>query len=197
MDKVVVKVKLNEDDVVEFHKAHYSRLVKPKMRYVIIIVIALMFIINVIIDITSGMFVSITSGLLAAILIVLLGTPLMFRYSARRNLRTNKMLMSEHTYTFTKDSIDSVSEHGRLNTTWDTMHDFREAKGHFLFYIGNNQAFMIPKRCFEGDEKESTFVREWASSIPKPKKRLNILRISMGVILVIIVILFIILMILN
>jgi len=196
MDKVVVDVTLNEDDVVEFQKAHYSRRVKPGMRYSILATISVLFIVNLVLDITSGKYITITSGLLAAILIVLLGTPLMFRFSAKKGLKTNKMLMAEHTYTFTKDGIASVSEHGKLDTEWATMYEFRESKNNFLFYIGNNQAFMIPKRYFD-DSAKLALVREWAAVIPEPKKPFNLLFITMGVTLAIIVFLFIILIIIN
>lgn len=197
MNSVAVDVKLNEEDVVEFQKAHYSRKVKPGMRNAIIIIIAVLFIFNVIIDITSGSYFSITAALLGIILIVLLGTPLMFRVSAKKGLKTNKMLMAEHRYVFTRDKVASVSEHGSLDTNWDTMFEFRELKNHLLFYIGNNQAFIVPKRCFE-DETQIDFVRECAKkSIPKTKKPLNLLLVSMGITLAIIIILFIIIIVIE
>ncbi|MFO7611990.1 MAG: YcxB family protein [Clostridia bacterium] len=194
MDKVVVDVKLNEKDVFEFQKAHYARSVKPGMRYAIIAILSVLFITNIALDILSGNFISITALLLGLTLFIIAGTPLMFRLTARKGLRTNKMLMAEHTYTFTADGISSVSENHTMNAKWDAMHEFRETRDHFLFYVGNNQAFLVPKRVFENDEARLGFVRQCAAVIPKPKKPFPLLKITMAVTFGFVVLMFILLL---
>ncbi len=196
MNSVVVDVKLNEEDVVEFQKAHYSRRIKPAMRYTIIIIVAVLFVFNVVLDIISGNLFSLTAALLGLILIFLLATPLMFRLTAKKGLKSNESLMAEHRYVFTKTSVATVSEQGNLDTKWDEMHELRELKNHFLFYIGNNKAFMVPKKCF-ADEAQMDFVRNCAKAIPIPKKPFNLLFVTMGVTLAIIVILFIIIVLME
>jgi len=197
MEKIVFDVKLNEDDVVEFQKAHYSRLVKPGLRYSLIAIIAVLFVINVILDIQSGYYYSLTGALLGIILIVLLVTPVAFRFSAKKSLKTNKMLMATHTYTLTEDEISSFSENNSMNIKWNDLYDFRESKNHFLFYISNNQAFLIPKRFLNNNEQNLLLIRNCVKNISKPKKSFNLFKITMAVSMGIVVLLFIIMIILN
>lgn len=197
MEKFTVDVKLNEDDIVEFQKAHYSKLVKPVMRYSLIGIIAVLFIINVILDVQSGYYYSLTGALLGIILIVLLSIPLAFRLSAKKSLRTNKMLMATQTYTFTENTVSSFSENHTISTKWSDMYDFRESRNHFLFYISNKQAFLIPKRLLMSDDQKLSFIRKCAENIPKPQKTLNLFKITMAVSMGIVVLLFIIMIILN
>lgn len=196
MNNLEVKVKLNEEDIYEFQKEHFSRLVKPGLRISIIIAAALMFIANLVMDFTAGGTPSITAVFLGVILIILLGTPLMFRMSSKRGLKSNEMLKAEYTYTINTKTISSVSENTSMNSRWDMMHDFRDSKVNFIFYIANNQAFLIPKRCF-ANEQEIEFVKECSKAIPVRKKKINLFKISMMVSLGITIVLFIILMIIT
>lgn len=197
MDNIVVDVTLNENDIFEFQKAHYARMVKPGIRIAMIVIIAMLFLVNVIVDLVTGAIISLTAVLLGLILLVILGTPVMFRMSARKSLKTNKMLLATQKYTFTAESISSVSEFNQMNVRWDALHDFQESSEHFLFYSGNNQAFLIPKRAFSEDEAKLQFIRECAKVIPKPKKQFNLFKLAIGISLGLAVIMFIILMIVS
>lgn len=196
MKQVEIKVKLNENDIVEFQKAHYSKSVKPGLRYTLIAIIAVLFVINLIIDIQNGYYYSLTGALLGIILIVLLSTPLAFHLSAKKSLKTNKMLMATHTYTLNEESISSVSETSSMNSKWSDMYDFRESRNHFLFYISNNQAFLIPKRLFNNNE-ELSFVRKCTEKIQKPQKSFNLFKVTMMVSMGIVILLFIIMILLD
>ncbi len=104
MDKVVVEVELNEKDVIEFQKAHYAKLISPRMRYSIISIVAVLFIINVVMDIISGTYVSMTAGMLLVIMLVVLGTPVLLRMNAKSSLKSNKMLLAKTDLYFHKRS---------------------------------------------------------------------------------------------
>jgi len=197
MDNVVVEVELNEKDVMEFQKAHYAKLISPRMRYTIIAVVAVLFIVNLIMDIISGKYISMTAGMLFVILIVILGTPVLLCMNAKSSLKSNKMLLAKQTYTFTKETISSFSKISSSDTKWDKMNEFRESKNHFLFYIGRNQAFLVPKSCLENDEAKMAFIRECAKAIPKPEKKFNLFKVVMTVSLILTVIMFIIILILT
>lgn len=197
MDNVVVEVELNEKDVIEFQKAHYAKLISPRMRYAIIAVVAVLFLVNLILDIISGKYISMTAGMLFVILIVILGTPILLRMNAKSSLKSNKMLMVKQTYTFTKDTISSFSDISSLDTKWDKMNEFRESKNHFLFYIGRNQAFLVPKSCMENDVSKMAFIRECAKAIPSPEKKFSLFKVVMTVSLVLTVIMFVIIVILT
>jgi len=197
MEKVVVKVELNEKDVMEFQKAHYAKLISLRMRYTIIAVVSVLFIVNVVMDIISGSYISMTAGMLLVILFVILGTPILLRLNAKSSLKSNKMLLAKQTYTFTKDIIASLSDSSTLDFKWEEMNEFRESKNHFLFYVGRNQAFLVPKRCLENDETKMVFIRECAKAIPNAEKKFNLFKIVMTVSLILTVIMFIIILILT
>lgn len=197
MEKVTVEVELNEKDVVEFQKAHYSKLISPRMRYTIIAVIAVLFIVNVVMDIISGIYISMTSGMLFIILLVIFGTPLLLRMNAKSSLKTNKMLLAKQTYTFTKEKISSISEFNSLDSKWDKLSEFRESKNNFLFYIGRNQAFLVPKRCLGNDDEKNDFIRDCANAIPIAEKKFNLFKVVMTISLILTVIMFIIILLIT
>jgi len=197
MDKVEVEVELNEKDVIEFQKAHYAKLISPRMRYTIIGIIAVLFIINVAMDIISGTYVSMTAGMLLVILLVILSTPVLLRMNAKSSLKTNKMLLAKQTYTLTKETIASISEFNSLDSNWIQLSEFRESKNHFLFYIGRSQAFLVPKRCLDNNEDKMAFIRECTKAIPAPEKKFNLFKVVMIVSLILTVIMFIIIVIIT
>ena len=197
MDKVVVEVELNEKDVIEFQKAHYAKLISPRMRYTIIAVVAVLFIVNVVMDIISGTYVSMTAGMLLVILLVILGTPVLLRMNTKSSLKSNKMLMAKQTYTFTKETIAYISDFNSLDSRWDKLSEFSESKNHFLFYIDRNQAFLVPKRCLENDTRKLAFIRECTNAIPAAEKKFNLFKVVMTVSLILTVIMFIIIVILT
>ena len=117
MDKVIVEVELNEKDVMEFQKAHYAKMISPRMRYAIIAVVADLFLINVVMDILSGSYISMTAGMLLVILFVILGTPLLLRVNAKSSLKSNKIVYGYSHQALLTDRLSLTPSHRTASTT--------------------------------------------------------------------------------
>lgn len=83
----------------------------------------------------------------------LLLTPLSFYSNSKRQMLSNPIFKHKITYTFSDKGMDVSQYVNSSSLSWDDIIMVSENKKSLLFYINNEQAFILPKRMIESAEE--------------------------------------------
>lgn len=80
-------------------------------------------------------------------------TPLSLYSNAKRQMLSNPIFKHSITYTFTDEGMDISQYVNSTTLKWDMIKKVRETSKSLLFYINEEQAFILPKRMIESIEE--------------------------------------------
>lgn len=75
----------------------------------------------------------------------------------KRQFTTRRDLQETIHYTFNAEGIQEQSPSSISQTRWTNLYRAVETGHSFLLYIGENQMYVIPKRCFSNGEHINSF----------------------------------------
>ncbi len=103
-------------------------------------------------------------------LFMLVGMPLLLKYSSKKMLQTSALLRKTQTFKIHESGIDSSTESSNSSIKWCELYKANETKENFLFFISKTQAFILPKKCLDGDEDYFNIIRSYMKNAPVPKE---------------------------
>jgi len=69
----------------------------------------------------------------------------------------NKNVFAEKTFRFSDSGFVTKDETGESNHTWASIVKKTETRGYFFLFISSVQAYLIPKKAFEGNDDIEAF----------------------------------------
>lgn len=165
--EVLVSGKLETSDVVKFMFYHnYSRL--GGLLTGIFGLLGL--IISPIMFVTGDMI----SGAILALIGFMYGifTPLGFYTKARRQIRMNPVFKNKMNFRFTSDFLKVQLYTGASEVVWQDVYRIKSLKSHFLIYLKENNALIVPFRYFPCED-DVELVKDFAhrNELDIPKNR--------------------------
>lgn len=166
MDSIKINIKIKAEDIFNFLLTHaYTRksgIITGVFGIVCLILFPFSFF-------WHDIFVTIILFFSAVIYLGL--TPLSLYSNAKRQMLSNPIFKHNITYTFTNKGMDISQYVNSSNLTWDKIKRVRETSKSFLFYINDEQAFILPKRMIETEEE----TKQLKSLIRKKAKNTKII----------------------
>lgn len=92
-------------------------------------------------------------ALVIPMLLMVIGFLVAPYFGAKRQLASNKLLQGTQRYTFSNEGVQVVAPTFNGSQTWEGIREAFETGSNFLLFISTNQLYIIPKRCFQGDEQ--------------------------------------------
>jgi hypothetical protein len=83
--------------------------------------------------------------------------PAALYFGAKRSLATHRALQEPIAYRFSADGIELKALTSSSQMSWVNVYQACETKHDFIILISRNQAYVIPKRCFNDAEQQSAF----------------------------------------
>jgi hypothetical protein len=80
------------------------------------------------------------------------GLPLMIKFSARRNYRSNKRISEKIRYDIDREFIELTGDSFTSKLTWDKVYNVTETKEWLLIWQNSQVANVVPKRDLKEDE---------------------------------------------
>lgn len=84
--------------------------------------------------------------------------------------KDNKLVKQTQRYIMSEEAVLVESDTGYSNIKWEDLYKAEEAKENFLLYLSKQQAYVIPKRYFEGQPQQLALMQNLLSKAPKPKQ---------------------------
>lgn len=173
-ESVNVNVKMDEKDIYQYGKySFYKRPITILVFAINIIVLLIMLAIIILgnnFDVLPIFFLWV--GLLLVIIFFTL--PKSLKNSASRSVSSSDFKNEERQYTISNNGVSVVEEEEASITQWENIYRVVETKYNFQIYVDKIQAYLIPKRCFNGEtEKINTLKSILRSNLPKDKVNIN------------------------
>jgi hypothetical protein len=89
-----------------------------------------------------------------ALLMLMLGAPYI---SARRQMRSNRLMQEMMHYAFSDEGISAAAPSSSGHNSWVNVREAFETKSNFLLFISLNQFYLIPKSAFRDDNQIADF----------------------------------------
>ncbi len=175
-DKISIEVSYTSDDLYDLQKAVFYRGVSQKVFVIIGIVFLILAAISIVSDPPFGNFPFVTFFLFFFSLFSLVIIPSALKKGAVKALKTSKLLQQKQTFQIGAEGIAVASESGSGFIKWNEFYKATESKEAFMFFIGMQQAYVIPKRYLNGNEDDLQQIRKYLNSVPPlkdTKKSLN------------------------
>ena len=186
--KLVLEVDLNVEDLYRFQKEIFYKKLSPGGLSAIGILFLLMAICSIIRKPPFGIDPILTMLLILLPLIFLITVPLALKKVAIRNFNTSKLLHKTQKYQIGNEGIEISSESGQAFIKWNELYMATETKDGFRFFISEQLAYIVPKRCFDQDEEIVKLLRSYIKNAPIPKgdkkKRFSMKNIGIGCLVV-------------
>lgn len=149
--KYIVKGKLSLKDYKDFLTAS---LIYKKHRLVILILCLVIVMFNCITSLIGAPdLISAFSDILPVLIFLLLYFAF-YNFYTRRSFKTDPVMQTEMTYTFSEEGIHWETENGTYNYKKEDFKRFIFAKKIIAIYISNRKAILIPRHFFESREQE-------------------------------------------
>ncbi len=152
---ITIDVQLNENDLVQFQRSHYSKNNnRVWIAYSIILLVVLIFIYapNIIQNGISSIPLSIFVPMILGGGLILLSR-LYMKCAMKKSFKTDPFLNQPYQVTATEKGIEINSYRSTINPLWEDIYRFKISENAFLIYLSNRKSIIIPKRCFTNDEE--------------------------------------------
>jgi len=152
VEKVEFKVDLTEQDLIGYNmKQAYGRVSTWALTGISILVVA--FVIYALIYKPTWVSIDWTDILIATFAssyIFIL--PTMIKFSSKTIYKKNPQFRNTFFYDISSKGIKITNNSKDIVIKWDDLYKFVETPETFLVHIARGRAFIVPKRCLEGDQ---------------------------------------------
>ncbi len=169
-ENLKIQVDITEDDIYSYQKSMIPKHLLPIYATIAIACLIAFILVPLLTQSIDPMSISIRIAVFFVILLfVLWGIPSMLRKSSKTALNTNKLLHKTQYYSFNVDGIEASTETSTAFVKWSELYKAVESKDSFQLFISKAQAYVIPKRCFNGNTEQMTILSLLISNAPVPK----------------------------
>ena len=168
MREVKVNMDYTEADIINFNKDFFFMNIPKLALYLILSIYFLIVFFYAILENNATEYMTIFKLVAIPVGIVFLFV-MIFKISAKRSLKTNKLLQKTQNYIIREEGLAFSNEDMQGNIKWSDFHNTIETKSAFSFFISMQQAYIIPKRYINAEDIQ--FIREVSKNIPIPKSK--------------------------
>ncbi len=152
MEKIEFKVEMTEQDLIDYNmKQAYGRVSTWALMSISVLIVAftLYGLIFKPVGITMDWSIYGTAIFAAAYLFLL---PTLLKISSRSVFRKNPMYKHPFFFSVSDKGVKITVDDKDTVIKWDSLYKFQETDETYLFYIARGRAFIVPKRCLDGEE---------------------------------------------
>ena len=151
-ERVDFKVDINEQDIIDYNmKLAYGRVSTWALMAISIMVVA--FVIYALIfkppGVTIDWTIILTAAFAASYLFIL---PTMIKLSSKTIFKKNPQFRHSFFYDISDKGIKITVDGKDTIIKWDNLYKFVETPETFLVHVARGRAFIVPKRCLDGDQ---------------------------------------------
>lgn len=152
MEKIEFKVSLTEEDLIDYNmKIAYGRVSTWALMGISILIVS--FTLYGVIFKPEGIVIDwtviVTAIFAASYLFVM---PTLIKASAKTVFKKNAQYKRPFVYELSEAGIKVKMGDKYSVTKWDDLYKFVETKENLLIHVARGRAFIVPKRCLEGEE---------------------------------------------